>query len=90
MCGQGGLLTSTMRNMWSGQGSAFCLNCLDILVLGFQSIENESPIVVPWVAGPSASCLKSPLRDVNPKNLYWEDERGRSVFCNFLRLTMDL
>ena len=74
--------------VWAG--SAFCLNCLDILVLGFQSIENESPIAVPWVGGPSASCLKSPLRDVNPKKLYWEDERGRSVFCNFLRLTMEL
>ena len=79
-----------IRNMQFGQGPTSSFNCLAIFVLGFQSIENESPIVVPWVAGPSASCLKSPLRDVNPKNLYWEDERGRSVFCNFLRLTMDL
>ena len=26
------------------------------------------------------------LRDVNPKNLYWEAEGRRSVFCSFFRL----
>ena len=38
--------------------------------------------------GPSTSCLKFPLRDVNPKkNLYWEDEGQRFVFHYFFKLT---
>ena len=44
-CGQGGLLTLGMRNMWSEQGSASSsLNCPAILVLKFWFIRNESPI----------------------------------------------
>ena len=40
------------------------------------------------VRGPSTSCLKFPLRDVNPKkNLYWEDEGQRFVFHYFFKLT---
>ena len=46
--------------MWSVQAPASSLNSSEILVLEFQSIENESPIVLPWVeGGPSASCLTS-------------------------------
>ena len=44
MCGHRGLLTSRMRNKWSGQGPAFSLNCPTVLVLEFQSTGNESPI----------------------------------------------
>ena len=40
MCGQGGLLTSRTRNMWSGQGPA---SSLRVLVHS-----NESPIALPW------------------------------------------
>ena len=39
MCGRGGLLTSGIRNMWSGQSPAFFLNCPAILALEFQSEE---------------------------------------------------
>ena len=46
-CGQGGLLTSRIRNMWSEQGPAFSLNCPAILILEFQSTGNESPIALP-------------------------------------------
>ena len=46
--------------MWSVQAPASSLNCPEIPVLEFQPIENESPIVLPWVeGGPSASCLTS-------------------------------
>ena len=48
MYGQGGLLTLGTRNMWSVQGPASSLNCPAILVLEFRSIENESPIALPW------------------------------------------
>ena len=56
ICGQGDLLTSRMRNMWSGQGPVSSLNCSAILVLEFQSTGNESLITLPW-GGPSPSCL---------------------------------
>ena len=58
-CGQGGLLTLGMRNMWSGQGSASSLNCPAILVLKFWSTRNESPIVLCWgqEEEASTSCL---------------------------------
>ena len=46
MCG---LLTLGMRDMWSRHGPASSLNYPAILVL--ESIENESPIALPW-AGP--------------------------------------
>ena len=48
MCGQGGLLTTRMRDMCSGQGPAFSLNCSAILILEFQLTENESLIALPW------------------------------------------
>ena len=49
MCGQGGPLTSRMRNMWCAQGPASSLlYCPDFLVLEFWSIENESLIPLPW------------------------------------------
>ena len=44
MCGQGGLLTSKMRNMCSGKGLPSSLSCLAILVLEFQSTGDESPV----------------------------------------------
>ena len=47
MCGQGGLLTSGMKSMWSGQGPAASLNCPASLVLEFQSIGNKSPVALP-------------------------------------------
>ena len=47
MHGHGDLLTLRMRNMWSGQGLASSLKCPAILILEFQSIENESPITLP-------------------------------------------
>ena len=46
MCGQGGLLTSRMRNMWSGRGPASSLKCSAILLLEFQSTGNESPVTL--------------------------------------------
>ena len=53
MCGRGGLLTSRMRNMWSGQGPASSLNCPASLVLELRSPGNESR----GVGGGSTSCL---------------------------------
>ena len=47
----GGVLTSGMRNMWSGQGPDNSLNCLDSLILKFQSIGDESPIALPSGVG---------------------------------------
>ena len=44
--GQGGLLTSGMRNMWSEEGPASSLNCPAILVLEFWPSGNESPIAL--------------------------------------------
>ena len=38
-----------MRNMWSGKGPFFSPSCPAILVLEFWSIQNESPIALPWV-----------------------------------------
>ena len=54
-CVLGGFLTLGMRNMWSGQSSAFSLNCPALLVLEFQAIEKESPIALPRGALPPAS-----------------------------------
>ena len=46
MCGQGGLQTLRIRNMWSGQGPASSLNCPAVLVLQFQSTGwNKSPVI---------------------------------------------
>ena len=56
MCGQGDLLTLGMSNIWAVQDLASSLNCPANLVLEFLSIENESPIVLPW-GGSLASCL---------------------------------
>ena len=64
ICGQGDLLTSRMRNMWSGQGPVSSLNCSAILVLEFQSTGNESPIALPWAGAPSTSCLNWTAREV--------------------------
>ena len=47
MCGQGSLLTSRRRNMWSGQGPASPLNCPATLVFSFLSTGNESPVTLP-------------------------------------------
>ena len=56
--------------MWSVQGPASSLNCPAILVLEFLSIENESPIALPWGSGEqwgggvaSASCLDLTQRE---------------------------
>ena len=49
--GQGYLMTSRTRNMWSGQGPASSLNCPAILTLEFWSTGNESPIALCWVWG---------------------------------------
>ena len=57
MCGWGGLLTSKMRNMWSGQGPAFFLNCPAILILEFHSTGNEFPTALPWGAHLPASSV---------------------------------
>ena len=43
----------------------------------------QTPAVQP--RGSSISHLKS-LRDMNPKNLYWEAEGWRSMLCSFLKL----
>ena len=45
--GWGGLLTSGMRSLWSGQGPALFLNCSAILILEFWFTGNESPIILP-------------------------------------------
>ena len=50
MCGQGGLLTSRMGNMWSGQGPASSFNYPAIFILEFWSKGNESRIALPWEA----------------------------------------
>lgn len=50
MCDWGGLLTSEMRNMWSGLGPASSVKCPVILVLGYWSIGNDSPIALHWGA----------------------------------------
>ena len=47
MCGQGGLLTSGMKSMWSGQGPTSSVNCPASLLLEFQSIGNKSPVALP-------------------------------------------
>ena len=47
VCGQGGLLTSGMKSVWSGQGPASSLNCPASLLLEFQSIGNKSPVALP-------------------------------------------
>ena len=47
ICGQGGLLTWKMRNMWSGQDPASSLNCLAVLILEFLSTGNEPPVALP-------------------------------------------
>ena len=44
-------MTSGMRNTWSRWGPASSLNCPVILVLESGSIENESPVALPWVGG---------------------------------------
>ena len=66
MCDQGGLLTSRMRNMWSGQGLSFSLNCLVILLLKFQFIRNESSVSLTWG---SPFCLL-PQKDLQKQILY--------------------
>ena len=48
MCSPRGLLTSRLRNTWSGQGPAFSLNCPAILVLEFWPIGNEFPVALSW------------------------------------------
>ena len=48
MCGSQALLTSGMRNMWSGKDPAFTLNCPAFLILEFLSTGNESPIALSW------------------------------------------
>ena len=48
MCDQEGLRTLGMRDMWSGQGPAFSLNCPARLVLEFWSIGNEFPVALSW------------------------------------------
>ena len=54
MCGLGCL---HIRNMWSGQGPAFSLNCSAIIVLEFHSIGKESPVTLPLVGRASTSYL---------------------------------
>ena len=49
---QGGLLT--LRNKWSGQGPAASPNCAAVLILGFQSTGNESPITLSWGSSPTS------------------------------------
>ena len=59
-CGWGGLLTSEIRNVWSGQSPTFFLNCPALLALEFPSRGNECPIASPWVVvgeRPIFSCL---------------------------------
>ena len=41
-------MTSSMRNIWSGQGPASSLNCPAILFLEFWSLGNEFPIALLW------------------------------------------
>ena len=50
MCGQGGLLTSRMGNMWSGHGPASSFNYPAIFILEFWSKGNESQVALPWEA----------------------------------------
>ena len=49
VCGLGGLLTSRVRNMWSGRGSVSSLSCPAFLILEFQSTGNQFPIALPCV-----------------------------------------
>ena len=44
-------LTSGTRNVWSVKCLASSLYSPAIFVLEFPSIENESPITLPWVGG---------------------------------------
>ena len=46
-----------IRNMWSGQGPAFSLNCSAILVLEFWCIGSESPVTLPLVGRAFTSYL---------------------------------
>ena len=67
MCGQRGLLTLRMRNLWSGQGLASSLNCLAMLVIDCQSIGSERPITLPWAGRESATaCLSITYYEVMP------------------------
>ena len=50
-CDWGGLLTSGMRGMWSGQGPAASLDGHAALVLEFLSKRHESPIALQWGSG---------------------------------------
>ena len=63
MCAQGNLLSSRMRNMWSGQGPAPSLTCPVILILEFWSTGNKSSIAFTF-------CLKSSLRDTKPPKTF--------------------
>ena len=58
MCGWEGLLTSRMRNMWSGQGPATSLHCPALLISEFRFTGNDCLIGLLWW-DPSTSCLKS-------------------------------
>ena len=62
MCGQGGLLTLIMRNLWSGQGPAISLNCPAIFVLEFQSSGNEAPVASNWGRGAHLPPVSNPYR----------------------------
>ena len=72
LCGWGGLLTSRMRNMWSGQGPASPLNCLAILILEFQSTGTESPIALLWGReAPSSWPPQFLLSQLSQMLLFW-------------------
>lgn len=51
VCGQGGLLTSGVRDLWPGQGPASSFNCPAILILEFRFTGNESLIALPSRVG---------------------------------------
>ena len=89
MCSQGGLLTSRMKNMWSGWGPASSFNCPAILDLEFQSTGTEPQIALPWGEGrgSSTSYLKMNMRShFDLKIISW----NRASVCLFTGLWSDL
>ena len=75
-----------MRNCGLGRAQTPALIIQLFLSSSFSPHGMNLQSLYPGVLGASTSCLKCPLRDVNSKNLYWEDQ-GLSVFHNFFRLT---
>lgn len=81
MRGQGDLLTSRTRSMWSGLGPAFSLNCPAVLVLEFWAIGNESPIALSCGLGDGEGaviCLlpQIPAERCKPPEIFFGKMKG--------------